>query len=158
MEVGNSLWIAIVGIIGLAMLVEGLLRDALIKLQTWYVDDLARVLYSTALILPVMVGFGLGGGTGTGVGLGAILVTVIAASAALGSVGFMQRRRRTLLRGVREYTSKFDLTPVLNSAGAGLSWASRLLRGIGEVLEGEGAMLWVFVILLMIQLTISGGL
>jgi len=158
LEVGNGMWIAIVGIIGLAMLVEGLLRDAFKKLQTWYVDDLARLLYSAALILPVLVGFGLAGGTGNGVGLGPILVTVISAGAALGSFGFMQRRRRTLLMGVREYISKFDLAPALNTAGAGLSWVSRLLRGIGEVLEGEGAMLWVFVILLMIQLTLSGGL
>ena len=158
LDVGNGMWITIVGIIGLAMLVEGLLRDAFKKLQTWYVDDLARLLYSAALILPVMVGFGLGGGTATGVELGAILVTAITASAALGSVGFMQRRRRTLLRGAREYISKVDLAPTLNSAGAGLSWASRLLRGLGEVLEGEGGMLWVFVILLMIQLSVSGGL
>jgi len=142
----------------LAMLVEGLLRDAFKKLQTWYVDDLARLLYSAALILPVMVGFGLGGGTATGVGSGAILVTVITASAAFGSVGFMQRRRGTLLRGAREYISKVDLAPILDSVGAGLSWVSRLLRGLGEVLEGEGAMLWVFVILLMIQLSVSGGL
>ena len=108
------------------------------------------------MLLPILVGFGLGFGIGSGIGGGAILVTVMMSATMIGGVVFRRRVDSTLLARARGAGDKLHLNALLRIAERGMRWALSALRGIGGILEGEGAMLWVFVILLLIQLVVAG--
>jgi hypothetical protein len=151
-EAIGHLWVSILGIIGLAMIVVGIMRDAFKETRPWYVDDLARSLYTAALMLPIVGGFGLSIGTGTGTGLWSIGMSMIAAALVVVGVFAVRRMDDRRLKQAQRRISRFDEIPFLNIAGAGAQWVLRILRALGGVLEGEGAMLWIFVILLLIQL------
>jgi hypothetical protein len=157
MGLGINLWIAIVGSIGLAMLAAGILRDVFKKVEVWYVDDLARLLYAAALILPAGVGLALGGGAELAGGARAIVVTLLTIGGAVGIVSLIRRVDRATRQRARGFVDRLHMGPILNAAEGSLRWISSSLRGIGGILEGEGAMLWVFVIILLVQLVIAGA-
>lgn len=152
---GSVLWIAVLSALGLGVLAAGVLRDVLQTSMVWYVDDLARLLYTLALLLPVVVGFWLGIKTGAGISLHPLVVTLIAAGTAAGIFAAMRRLDSTSLQRFRDGFDRFRSDPMLRIARSGLSWSSKSLRTIGGVLEGEGAMLWIFVILMLVQLAIG---
>jgi hypothetical protein len=154
LESGANVGFVVLGSLGLGLMIVGILRDVFKTSMIWYVDDLARLLYTLALLMPVAIGFWLGIGTGAGVGLRPALVSLIAAGAAAGVFGAMRRMDSRLLPQIRDGFSRFRPAPLLNIARGGLRWSSKSLRTIGGVLEGEGAMLWIFVILMLIQLAI----
>ena len=157
MGLGINLWVAIVGSIGLAMLAAGILRDVFKKVEAWYVDDLARLLYAAALILPVGVGLAVGGGAELAGGARAIVVTLLTIGGAVGIVSLIRRVDRVTWQRARGVVDRLHMGSVLNAAEGSLRWVSSSLRGIGGILEGEGAMLWVFVIILLVQLVIAGA-
>jgi hypothetical protein len=157
LELEPSIWISLMSIAGLGLMAAGILRDVFKKTRIWYVDDLARLLYSLGLLLPLMIGFGLGGGTGAGVGIRSAIVAVLIAAVAAAGFAWMRRREREIPQKVRETSGRRGGESIMNAGLNGLRWMSGSLRAFGELMEGEGAMLWIFVILLLIQLGIGGS-
>ncbi len=157
LKLGSDLWIAILGMVGLALLVAGVLRDVFKKMEAWYVDELARLLFAAALLLPVFVGFALGSGTEVARGARAIVVTLMTAGSAVGLVSLIRRVDNAMWQRTRAAADRLHMGPVFNAAEGSLRWVSSALRGVGGILEGEGAMLWVFVIIFLVQLVIAGG-
>jgi hypothetical protein len=151
-EAIEDLWVSILGIFGLALIVIGIMRDAFKELRPWYVDDLARSLYAAAMLLPIVGGFGISIGGTAGIGVWGIVISLI--TAGLVGLGVLSMRRvgDGWLRRAQMRLSRWNETPFLNVAGVVAQWILRILRVIGGILEGEGAMLWIFVILLLIQL------
>ena len=151
-EAGEHIWIPILGMIGLAMIIVGIVRDAFDELRPWYVDDLARSLYTAALMLPIVGGFGLSIGADSGMGLWSIVTSLI--TAGLVGIGVLSLRRvkGRWLRRIQMGFARLNEAPFLEIAGVIAQGILRVLRAIGGILEGEGAMLWIFVILLLIQL------
>jgi hypothetical protein len=143
--------------LGLALLVAGLIRDVFKDAQIWYVDDLARLFYTLALFLPTIIGFGLGGGSGSSIDIRAVIATLITTGATAGILVVMRRMESKTLQGIRGTIARGPGETLANASRGILNWASKSLRLIGGILEGEGAMLWVFVVLMMVQLAIGGG-
>lgn len=151
-EAIQNSWVSILGILGLAMVVVGILRKAYEEIQPWFVDDLARSIYAIALMLPIIGGFGLSVGTGTGIGLWAVVVSVVVVGFSVLGIFLIRRMDERLGKLIQGGIMRVNFSPVLKAANTGTQWLLKGLRTVGGIFEGEGAMLWIFVILLLLQL------
>jgi len=153
---GSSLWLVLFGILGLILLASGCLRLVFLPLRSWPSgESLVRVTYGLGLALPVLVGFGLGLRMPGSVTLEAVAGFAIAIALA-GLALFWLRRlpQRDVDRWGRlmEWLDPNPLYRVLWRGGRALI---RFFYTIGDVLEGEGAMLWMSVILLLLIIALG---
>jgi hypothetical protein len=142
----EGVWIqTLVGIIGLSSLALGAIHLFFAEEEPWpNSESLVRVMYSMGLALPALVSIGLGfwmEGTSSVAG-----VIVSVAAGALGVGAFFALRN---LQG-REFTRWRSLFLRINPQWI-FSWIwnilryfLRMARSIGELFEGEAAMLWMF--------------
>jgi hypothetical protein len=147
--------IAAAGLVGTLPLALGVLRRALSSQTPWPTSErMVKILYGTGLILPLLAGVGLEVWSGSQIGGGHAIVfgalTLLGAIAAL-VLPRIPRRRLDRWRRLFHY-----LDP---SPGYRLLWLVavgflRVLRSLGNLLEGEGAMLWTYVALLLILLAV----
>ncbi|UCF60691.1 MAG: hypothetical protein JSV37_13150 [Anaerolineaceae bacterium] len=149
----TSLAVTILGVIGMVLLTTGGMRHIFLPSITWPTgESLVRVVYGLGLLLPSLVGFGLGLRMPGSVSLEAGIVFVLVVGLALLSVILLRQfPEARVLRWARIF-SWLDPDPlyrVLSRLGRTLI---NLFRMIGELLEGEGAMLWMIVILLIVIL------
>jgi hypothetical protein len=153
----GGIWIGIAGALGLAAMAGGMLHNARRKIETWYVDDMARLIYSGAMLVPILVGFGIGAGSGR-LGVPAGLLALATMGIVAGGAAVSRRLDRAVWQQARHIAGDVDMGAAFRVAEGTMQWLSGALRSIGGMLEGEGAMLWIFVIVLMVGLMISGSL
>jgi len=149
-------WIrAIIGIIGLSSLSLGAIHIFFSDEEPWPTgESLIRVMYSMGLALPVLVSIGLGFWIeGTFSIYGGL---VAAAAFALGAGVFLALRN---LRGIETERWKSAFLRLNPQRIYSVSWAilRRSLgtaRTIGELFEGEAAMLWMFAFIAVLFLAL----
>jgi hypothetical protein len=153
---GSPLGLVIIGILGLILLASGCLRLVFLPARPWPSgESLVRVMYGLGLALPVLVGFGLGFRMPGSVTLEAVAGFAFAIALA-GLALFWLRRlpQRDVDRWGRliEWLDPNPLYRVLWGGGRALI---QVFRAIGDILEGEGAMLWMSVILLLLIIALG---
>ncbi|MFX0145680.1 MAG: hypothetical protein ACFE9C_16565 [Candidatus Hodarchaeota archaeon] len=149
----TSLAVTILGVIGLVLLTTGGMQHIFLPSRPWPTgESLVRVVYGLGLLLPVLVGFGLGLRMPGSVSLEAGIVFVIVIGLALLSVILLRQfPEGRVLRWARVFTW-LDPDPLYRILSRLSRTIINLFRMVGELLEGEGAMLWMIVILLIVIL------
>ena len=153
---GSPLGLVILGILGLILLTSGCLRLIFLPVRPWPSgESLVRVMYGLGLALPVIVSIGLGLRMPGSVTLEAVAGFAIAiALAALALFWLRRLPQRDVDRWVR-LIEWLDPNPLYRVLWGGGRAVIRFFRAIGDILEGEGAMLWMSVILLLLIIALG---
>jgi hypothetical protein len=141
------------GILGLTLLSIGALRYAFLPTTSWLTgESLVRVIYGLGLGLPLLVGIGIGIWMSGSISFQGFLVFVIVIALALSANYGIQRLPRRDVARWGSVVKWIDPSPIYRVLGFGGRVGLRVVQLVGEILEGEGAMLWMFVILLLLYL------
>jgi hypothetical protein len=112
------------------------------------------MVYGLGLALPVLVAIGLGVWTPGSAGLpGAAAFGVAAGLGALVILALRRAPARRLERW-RRFLPLLDTGPFYRLLWRVFLVLMRGVRAVGEVLEGEGALLWTYVIVIMVLLAV----
>jgi hypothetical protein len=153
-----GVWIAAVGIIGLVLLAAGMLKMAFAEIGEWpEVEDVAKVVYGIGLVLPIVVGLGMGLKELGGLGVVDAVLFVLVAGLGAGAAFLIRRAPRYRLMSTNGLARLMEGNPIfkgLQRIGAAVMGA---LRAAGRILEGEGGMLWLYAVLLVIALALMGA-
>lgn len=146
---GEVLGVVLV-VVGMAFCAYGMLRIATTELAPWPVaEGLARLSFALGMGLPVVVGIGIGlsqGWTFTVPGLIGFVVTSLCAA------GLFWITRRIPARRIdraRRVAGMLDPAPAYRVLGKASAAVGGVVRGLTNVLEGQGAMLWTIVVVLL---------
>ncbi|HLB65786.1 MAG TPA: hypothetical protein VJJ46_13165 [Anaerolineales bacterium] len=150
--------VASLGILGMFLLGLGTFRRAFAPQTPWVSgESLVRLLYSAGLLLPLLGGIGLTIREGAVLSpAGIVLFGVLATTGALGAAAAQRLEGRRFDRW-RRWLGYLDPSPVYAALGMLIGGSMRALRSIGDLIEGEGAMLWTYVVLLIVLLAVLGG-
>lgn len=148
---------AVLGLVALVLTIAGLLRLGARPVEAWPAGEtMVKTLYGLGLALPVLAlaGFGvLLAQPPTVPGVAGFLVTVL-------GLGYgWSRRERLQARRVQRWTrlaAWLDPMPVYSAVWRAYRWLMNGVRIVGEAVEGEGAFLWVLVVLLAAALVLRG--
>lgn len=148
-------WIALVGLFGMLLLGVGTLRRILGPQTPWASgESLVKILYGAGVLLPILAGVGLGLRAGVDIRGPALAVsagmTGVAAAVALTSRRLAGRR----IERWRRWLGYLDLTPLYGAIWLVIRECLRMVRTAGDLFEGEGAMLWTYVVLLIVSLAV----
>lgn len=145
-------------IVGMLLLGVGTLRRAFARGSSWPSgESLVKLLYGAGLFLPLVSGIGLSLRSVRDVSLEGIgLAGALGLAAALA----MPLARRFTGAGSgrwRRWLGYLDPSPLYTGAAFLTGQVLRALRALGDLLEGEGAMLWTYVVLLLVVLAVLRG-
>jgi hypothetical protein len=153
-------WLAVGGIIGLALLAAGMLRKAFSEIEEWpEVEDVSKVVYGIGLVLPIVAGLGIGIGWKGLSDLGVVDAALFVFVAGMGCAAALLSKRlpRYKLLGTNGLARLMEA----NSMPRGLQRMGEAMMGgvraVGRMLEGEGGMLWLYAVLLAIALALMGA-
>jgi hypothetical protein len=117
-------------------------------------ESLVKILYGAGMLLPILAGVGLGLWAGVDIRVPTLAVsagmTVVAAAVALTSRRLAGRR----IERWRRWLGYLDLTPLYGAIWLVIRECLRFVRTAGDLFEGEGAMLWTYVVLLIVSLAV----
>jgi hypothetical protein len=148
-----SAGVAFLGVIGLILLATGGLRHVFLPSISWLTgESLVRVVYGLGLMLPILVGIGLGIRMPGSVSLQAGIVFIITLLFSMMVLFFLRRYAQDRALRWGRVLAWLDPNPIYRILWRIVQVLMNLFRMIGELLEGEGAMLWMMVILLIIIL------
>jgi hypothetical protein len=135
--------------IGMVLLAAGMFRRAFVPYRDWPTGEgLARMAYGISLTLPVLVGIGLGIHLSPRFQISTMWVVLpVLLIAALTALGLRRFPGKILDRWSR-LVSWLDPAPVYRLIGWVYRGSMRWVRGVRSILEGEGAMLWLLVVIL----------
>jgi hypothetical protein len=149
----TSVAVTFLGVIGLVLLTTGGMRHIFLTSTTWPTgESLVRVVYGLGLLLPILVGFGLGIRMPGSVSLEASIVFVITIVISLISFFLLRQFPEDTVHRWGRVFAWLDPDPLYRVLSRIGRVVVSLFRMIGELLEGEGAMLWMIVILLIVIL------
>ncbi len=149
-------WVAIAGVLGMALMIASAGRAVTAASSPWPTSEsLVQLMYGAGLLLPTLAGLGLGLWTRhsfTGAGLGVSVMAI--GLSALGMWLGVRVPGRHLARLQRILTLA-DPTPVYRLLRTGYRRLTRWFEGLTGALEGEGAMLWTYVVVLLVVLSLQ---
>jgi hypothetical protein len=149
----TSVAVTFLGVIGLVLLTTGGMRHIFLTSTTWPTgESLVRIVYGLGLLLPILVGFGLGIRMPGSVSLEASIVFVITIVLSLISFFLLRQFPEDTVHRWGRVFAWLDPDPLYRVLSRIGRVVVNLFRMIGELLEGEGAMLWMIVILLIVIL------
>ncbi len=135
---------------GTAFCAFGVARVAASEPTPWpMAEGLARLSFSLGIALPVVVGIGIGLAQGQAVSLPGVIGF---AAASLGAVGLFWVSRRVSPRRIdraRRVVRMLDPAPAYRLLGQAAASVGGVVRGLTNVFEGQGAMLWTIVVVLL---------
>jgi len=140
-------------VLGLGLLAGGLLQQAYQPSEAWPASEaLPKGLFTLGKFVPLLAILGLGlrpSATPTAMGGGAlVLALVVAVLVGRGT----DRGTSTVPARWRRLSAWLEPSGGLNVARGVTAAILRAIHGLASVLEGEGAMLWVLVLLMVIVL------
>jgi hypothetical protein len=143
---------------GAAALAAGFVRVALSPIESGRASEtLSRILYGAGLALPVIASLGLGIQMQQTIALAEGFI-------ALGTLGLATIIWQAVTRlppagriSGRRLARWLDLEPLSRLAGIFYGLGLRALQSLGRLLDGEGGMLWLMVILIMVFIGIRGA-
>ena len=154
----EGMWIQMfIGIIGLSSLGLGAIHIYFSEEEPWPTgESLIRVMYSMGLALPILVSIGLGLWIDETFSLYGGLVSVVAVAVGVGAF--------FALRNIGEVANerwkpvfiflRFDPHRIYSVFWIILRRSLSIARSIGELFEGEAAMLWMFAFIAVLLLTL----
>jgi hypothetical protein len=150
--------VAGIGALGALLLVMGSFRRAFAAQTRWTSgESLLKAVYGAGLLLPLLAGIGLSIWSGVEIVphelVFSAVLAVLGASAAWGA----RRLEGRDYDRWRRWLAYLDPSPLYAGLGMLIREALRGLRAVGDLLEGEGAMLWTYVVLLLVLLAVLGG-
>jgi hypothetical protein len=148
-------WIAVVGLLGMLLLGVGTLRRILAPQSPWASgESLVKILYGAGMLLPILAGIGLGLRAGHEIGPLAVVASAGMAGVSAAAALMSQRLAGRRVERWRRWLGYLDLTPLYAAVWLALRQSLRLVRSAGDLFEGEGAMLWTYVVLLIVSLAV----
>jgi hypothetical protein len=145
--------VSFLGVVGMVLLAVGALRHVFMPTLNWPTgESLVRIAYGLGLLLPILVGIGLGLRMPGSVSLEASVVFVITIAASIIIILLLRRFPENQIRQLSQILTWLDPDPIYRIFTRLGRVIVNLFRLIGELLEGEGAMLWTLVILLILFL------
>ncbi len=140
------------------MLAVGLLRQAIVKTEAWQAgESLVKLVYGLGLALPVFVAIGLGLESAPEGRPQAFAVWGAVTLAGFVLWMWVRGGAGTQIARVRRVTGWLDPEPIYAGLWRVYDVGIGFVRGIGSALEGEGAVLWLLVILVVAAAATSGG-
>ena len=153
---GSPLGLVIIGILGLILLTSGCLRLIFLPIRPWpSSESLVRVMYGLGLALPGIVSFGLGLRMSGSVTLEAVAGFAIALTIATLAFFWLRRLPQRDVDRWGRLIEWLDPNPLYRLLWGGSRALIQFFRAIGDILEGEGAMLWMSVILLLLIIALG---
>jgi hypothetical protein len=147
---GQAIIPALIAMIGLIMLAAGTFSRGMGLPQNWPTGEgLARMASTVSLALPVLVLTGIGLHLSTRVTWEPLTISVpILVLAVLAMLGLRRLPNRSIERWGR-VVAWLDPAPLYRFLGQIYISAMRWIRGVRSIIEGEGAMLWLLLIVLL---------
>jgi hypothetical protein len=154
----GTAWLAVLGGIGLAAIGIGVGGGATAPQSNWPVgESLVRVVYGLGIALPTLVAIGMGLQMPLGRSLGgAIFFAGIGLAALLGRAALPRLPYRYRDLGKRA-ASILDPSSLYRGAWTASVGVLRLVRALASPLEGEGGMLWMLVVVILVILGLRGS-
>ena len=153
----HSIFKVVIGISGMVLLAMGTLRYYYLPSVRWLTaESSVRFTYGVGLSFPIVVLFGLGLRMFEEVTLTGFIGFLVVGGLAL---VFTLAIRKLPMRDVDRWgriLAWIDMGPIVRSFAFIGRMIMRVARGTSDVLEGEGAMLWLVVILLLTYLGVRG--
>lgn len=147
--------IAAAGLLGALLLGLGVARGAFSGQSPWpSAERVVKILFGAGLLLPILAGVGLRLWSDrtidpreaiTSIGLAVLMTT---------AAFVLPRMPRRRLDRWRRHLHYLDPTPAYRLVWGLVVVILRALRGLGDLVEGEGAMLWTYVALLLVLLAV----
>jgi len=153
---GTSMLLQVVALLCMTMLALGCLHLLYQPSAGWpTAEALVRVTYNLGLVFPLITLLGLGFWMNAGISLwGSVAFGVELLAAGLIFVALRRLRPETVERA-RGWIDTFDVGFLQQVLVYVVRGASRLVRPIAQLFEGESAMLWMYVIVLMVLMTLG---
>lgn len=141
---------ALVAGIGLILLAAGTFRRGLLPLAEWpAAEGLARMTYTTGLALPVLVMLGIGVYLTPQIQWKSLVISgPVLVLGVLSALGLRRLPKRSMERWSR-LVAWLDPDPLYRGLARFYAGTMRWMRGLRSILEGEGAMLWLLLIVML---------
>ncbi|TFH42922.1 MAG: hypothetical protein E4H01_12780 [Lysobacterales bacterium] len=158
LHTGGNLPTIIAGAIGMTLLGLGAVHAVLEEEIQWpSAETLVRVMFDMGVALPVLVSVGLGIWLQPVPGLEGIIVFAISASLGLLLLFVLRRLPTDLVQSWQGTAGRFDPQYVYRVLWRPLRILARIARVTGSIFEGEGALLWMTVVIVFIILALGVG-
>jgi hypothetical protein len=152
-------WLAIgIGVIGMSALGLGGMHVFFEPESEWPTSEsLVRVTYGLGLAVPVLVSFGIGIWLQPMPTLWGVIL--FGGAAVLSTLSLFGLRRLPASQAQRwqSIAGKVDPQPIYRLLWRPLRGFARFARTIGAIFEGEGALIWMFVVVLFLVLALGAG-
>ena len=146
---------AAVGLLGMLLLGLGTLRRALVPQTPWASGErLVKILYGAGMLLPLLAGVGLSLRSASGVSVQGIAFSAGMAAVVVVAAWISRRLEGKRLDRWRRWLTYLDPSPLYRLIWPVMRQGLRAIKAIGDLFEGEGAMLWTYVVLLLVFLAI----
>ncbi len=154
----GALWASVLGVFVLASLVTGAVQQTFIPIESWEAgEELARLSYALGAFLPVLVGFGVALQSVSATTLAGAIFSLLLLSLA-GLFLFLFSRLPSEAAGrLQRLTIWLELGPIYRAAGNVYASFLGLIRSVSEIIEGEAAILWILVFMLLLGLGVVRG-
>jgi hypothetical protein len=153
---GHSIPLVVLSILGLIMIAAGSFRLIFLPAKTWSTaDSLRRMLFNLGLALPFFVSIGVGLRMSGSFSLRTLVIFVASVALAYLVLFWLRRLPKMDVNRWNRLLSWLDPSPIYNVIWTSGLYLIRTIRTLGDILEGEGAMLWMIVILLLLYLAIG---
>ena len=152
----EGMWIQVlIGSIGLSSLALGAMHIFFSEEEPWPTgESLIRVMYSMGLALPILVSIGLGLWIGETFSIYGGLVTVAAVALGAGAFFSLRNSGKVVNGGWRSVFLRLNPHQIYSVFWIILRRSLSIARSIGELFEGEAAMLWMFAFIAVLLLTL----
>ncbi len=152
---GGMGWVAAAGVVGIVLLTAGCARAVMAASTAWPSgESLVQMMYGAGLLLPTLAGLGLGLWTRQSLSAIGLIVFLLAVAAGLVDAWRGLRGRKARLTRLDRVVSLADPAPLYRVLWAGYRLLTRWIGVLTAALEGEGAMLWTYVVLVLVVLSL----
>jgi hypothetical protein len=153
---GGSILLALLSILGFIMIAAGSFRLIFLTAKSWSTaDSLRRMLFNLGLALPFFVSIGVGLRMPGSFSLRALVIFVASVALAYLVLFWLRRLPGIDVNRWNRLLSWLDPSPIYNAIWNSGLYLIRAIRTLGDILEGEGAMLWMLVILVLLYLALG---
>lgn len=145
--------VALLGAVGLVALGIGMIAGVVSAESNWPVgESMVRVVYGLGIGLPVLVALGMGLWAPQAASFGGAILFIGAGTAVVLGRSILGRLPYGYSELGRRVVSRLDPDPLYRAAGRTYVGVLRFVRTVAEPLEGEGGMLWMLVVVILVLL------
>ncbi|MEW6567414.1 MAG: hypothetical protein AB1449_04440 [Chloroflexota bacterium] len=152
----GSWWVGAVGIAGLVALASGSARSVMAASTPWPTgESLVQLVYGAGLALPSLAAVGLGLWSRHSLSTAGVVVFLIGLTLAASAFRLSMRVPGRRFDRWQRVAALVDPEPFYRFLWAAYRRITRWMRTVTAALEGGGAMLWTYVVLLLVVLSLQ---